>query len=125
MMEQFAWGNYSPGVSFMMMPVYADVLGLQGIEFNDQVRRSAYSFEIVNDRVKFFPLPDSSVTEKVWFTVIAGDSHPDETTLAAFPRFCPMAFHPPAIRQRAPHSVIDELFQFTKEDRIGPGDLIR
>ena len=52
MLEGFGWGQYSPGVSFMMMPVYADVLRLQGIEFNDQVRKSAYSFQILNDRIK-------------------------------------------------------------------------
>ena len=70
MMEQFSWGNYSPGVSFMMMPIYADVLRLQGIEFNDQIRKSAYSFEIVNDRIKFFPIPDTDVQEKVYFDYI-------------------------------------------------------
>ena len=70
MMEQFSWGNYSPGVSFMMMPIYADVLRLQGIEFNDQIRKSAYSFEIINDRIKFFPIPDTDVQEKVYFDYI-------------------------------------------------------
>jgi len=73
MMDQFSWGNYSPGVSFMMMPMYADVLRLQAIEFNDQIRKSAYSFELVNDRLKIFPLPDTSITEKIHFTYILKD----------------------------------------------------
>ena len=35
----------------MMMPIYADLLRLQAIEFNDTVRRSGYSFEIINNRM--------------------------------------------------------------------------
>jgi len=70
MLDQFSWGNYSPGVSFMMMPMYADVLRLQAIEFNDQIRKSAYSFELVNDRLKIFPRPDTTITEKIHFTYI-------------------------------------------------------
>ena len=70
MLDQFSFGNYSPGVSFMMMPMYADVLRLQAIEFNDMVRKSAYSFELVNDRLKLFPIPDTSIATKVFFEYI-------------------------------------------------------
>jgi len=54
MLEGFGFGGMSPGVSFMMMPVNADLLRMQAIEFNDQIRKSAYSFELINDRIKFF-----------------------------------------------------------------------
>tara|TARA_Y100001963_G_C6751912_1_gene434670 strand:- start:515 stop:1678 length:1164 start_codon:yes stop_codon:yes gene_type:complete len=70
MLETFGWGNYSPGVSFMMMPMYADILRLQAIEFNDQIRKSAYSFEVRNNRVRFFPIPNGSNFTKVWFEYI-------------------------------------------------------
>ena len=70
MMENFSWGNYSPGVSFMMMPIYADVLRLQGIEFNDQIRRSAYSFELRNNRLTVFPIPDGDGFTRVHFDYI-------------------------------------------------------
>ena len=33
---------------------------LQGIEFNDQIRKSHYSFELVNNRLKLFPAPTAS-----------------------------------------------------------------
>ena len=39
------------------MPVYADLLRLQAIEFNDMIRKSAFSFEITGDRLKIFPIP--------------------------------------------------------------------
>jgi hypothetical protein len=57
LLENFGWGSYSPGVSFLMMPVYADLLRLQAIEFNDMIRKSAFSFELTGDRLRIFPVP--------------------------------------------------------------------
>jgi len=70
MLEGFGWGNYSPGVSFMMMPMNADLLRMQAIEFNDQIRKSAYTFELVNNRIKFFPIPNGSNFTRVYFEYI-------------------------------------------------------
>jgi len=70
MLETFGWGNYSPGVSFMMMPMYADLLRVQAIEFNDQIRKSAYSFQLVNNRIRFFPIPNGANFTKVYFDYI-------------------------------------------------------
>ena len=58
LMQSFGFGNYSPGVNFMLMPIYFDVLKIQAIEFNDQIRKSGYHFEIVDNRfIKLFPIP--------------------------------------------------------------------
>lgn len=70
MLDSFGFGSYSPGVSFMMMPIYADILRLQAIEFNDTVRRSAYSFELSKDRLRIFPIPDGQNIKKVYFDYI-------------------------------------------------------
>jgi hypothetical protein len=70
MLDAFGFGNYSPGVSFMMMPVYADLLRLQAIELNDTVRRSAYSFQISNNRLRIFPIPDATNFQTVHFDYI-------------------------------------------------------
>ena len=59
MLDSFGWGNNSPAVQFMMMPMYADLLKIQAIEFNDQIRKSAYSFELVNNKLRIFPNPTS------------------------------------------------------------------
>jgi hypothetical protein len=40
-----------------MMPMYSDLLRLQAIEFNDTIRRSSYSFELINNQLKLFPIP--------------------------------------------------------------------
>jgi len=62
MMDTFGWGNYSPGVSFMMQPLYDDLLRLQAIEFNDKVRKSQYGFDIQNNRIRIFPIPQNDYT---------------------------------------------------------------
>ena len=62
MLDSFGWGNNSPAVQFMMMPMYADLLKVQAIEFNDQIRKSAYSFELRNNKLRIFPNPTSTYT---------------------------------------------------------------
>jgi hypothetical protein len=57
LMDAFDFGSYSPGINFLMMPASFDLLKVQAIEFNDQIRRSAYSFELVNNQLKIFPVP--------------------------------------------------------------------
>ena len=61
LMDAFDFGSYSPGVNFLLMPASFDMLKVQAIEFNDQIRRSTYSFEIVNNRLKIFPIPRENV----------------------------------------------------------------
>jgi len=73
LMETFGFGNYSPGVNFMLMPIYFDALKLQAIEFNDQIRKSAYHFEINANRfLKLFPIPNRDY--KLWFDYVVDAS---------------------------------------------------
>jgi len=65
LMNAFDFGAYSPGINFMLMPLSYDVALLQGIELNDQIRKSAFTFELVNNQLKIFPVPTS--TGKMFF----------------------------------------------------------
>lgn len=65
LMSSFGFGQMSPGINFMMMPTSYDVQLLQAIEFNDQIRKSHYSFELVNNKLKVFPIPARSGS--MWF----------------------------------------------------------
>ena len=60
MLDGFGWGNMSPAISYVLMPIYADLLRTQAIEFNDLVRKSAYTFELVNNQLRIFPIPDGN-----------------------------------------------------------------
>ena len=63
LLESFGFGNYSPGINFMLMPINFDLQKMQAIEFNDQIRKSNYSFEIHNNQLKVFPIPDDSTSK--------------------------------------------------------------
>ena len=60
MMDSFGWGSYSPAINFMLMPISYDMQKIQAIEFNDQIRKSQYSFELVNNQLRLFPIPITS-----------------------------------------------------------------
>jgi len=62
MIEGFGFGNYSPAVSFTLMPLFEDLLRVQAIELNDSIRKSAYSFSLVNNKVRIFPDPTDNST---------------------------------------------------------------
>ena len=57
LLDTFGWGNYSPAINFLLMPINYDLQKIQAIEFNDQIRKSNYSFELVNNRLRLFPIP--------------------------------------------------------------------
>ena len=57
LLDTFGWGNYSPAINFLLMPINYDLQKIQAIEFNDQIRKSQYSFELVNNKLRVFPIP--------------------------------------------------------------------
>ena len=59
LIDEFGFGSFSPAAQFILMPIYEDMLRIQQIEFNDQIRKSAHSFNIVNNKIQIFPKPTS------------------------------------------------------------------
>ena len=57
LLESFGFGQFSPGINFLLMPISFDAMKLQAIELNDQIRKSAYSFDLVNNQLRIFPVP--------------------------------------------------------------------
>jgi len=80
MLDGFGFGGMSPAVQFMMMPMYADLLRMQAIEFNDQIRKSAHTFELRNNKIRIFPNPTS--TYKLWFEYVLKADRDDPTQTA-------------------------------------------
>lgn len=58
--DSMGFGGMSPAINFLMMPMSYDMQTLQAIELNDQIRRSNYSFELKNNKIKIFPIPQQS-----------------------------------------------------------------
>ena len=68
MLDQFGFASYAPSTTFMLRPIYYDVLRAQAIETSDYIRRSNYSFHVVNNKVRIFPRPDADdAGNRIWF----------------------------------------------------------
>lgn len=72
MLDSFGWGSYSPAINFMLMPINYDLQKIQAIEFNDQIRKSQYTFELVNNQLKIFPIPIVHY-QTLWFQYVKLD----------------------------------------------------
>jgi len=76
LLESFGFGQMSPGINFMLMPIYFDVQKIQAIQLNDQIRKAAFSFDIHNNKVRIFPIPTNIATgynDKMYFHYILKD----------------------------------------------------
>ncbi len=68
MLDDMGMGNVSPAVSFMLRPLHQDISRANAIETNDRIRKSAYSFEIINNKLRIFPIPDTKdAGNKIYF----------------------------------------------------------
>jgi len=72
LMSELGFGQFSPAAQFLMMPLYEDVLRMQQIEFNDHIRKSTFSFNIVDNKLEIFPIP-TNVLKRLYFEYISRD----------------------------------------------------
>ena len=84
LMSELGFGNYSPAAQFLMMPLYEDVLRMQHIEFNDHIRKSAHSFNIVDNKLEIFPVPAINHPDRIYFEYMSRDEfeHDSQTIQA-------------------------------------------
>jgi len=76
LLESFGFGQMSPGINFMLMPIYFDVQKVQAIQLNDQIRKAAFSFDIHNNKVRIFPIPNNvqaGYNDQMYFHYILKD----------------------------------------------------
>jgi len=72
--------GYSPAVNFLLMPLSYDMQTIQAIEMSDQVRLSNYTFQLINNKLRIFPVPGWDETDpetgwraNLWFRYIKLD----------------------------------------------------
>jgi hypothetical protein len=84
LMSELGFGNFSPAAQFLMMPIYEDVLRMQQIEFNDHIRKSTFSFNIVDNKLEIFPVPTGTGKTRVYFEYMSRDEfeHDSQTIQA-------------------------------------------
>ena len=57
MLDAFGMGNVSPAVSYILRPISYDITRANMVETSDKVRKSAHSFELINNKLRIFPRP--------------------------------------------------------------------
>ena len=73
LIDEFGFGSFSPASQFILMPLYEDLLRIQAIEMNDQIRKSAHSFNVVNNKLLVFPIPTD--TKNLWFEYMVNEEY--------------------------------------------------
>jgi hypothetical protein len=66
-------GGYGGG--YLMMPAAFDTAVVQGIELSNTIRLSAYTFNIINNKISIFPIPSDQDTRQgfLWFEYIKNE----------------------------------------------------
>ena len=71
--------GYGPGLNFLLMPLSYDMQTIQAIEMSNQVRQANYSFQLINNKLRIFPVPTDSDVQSdayrpyLWFQYINND----------------------------------------------------
>ena len=74
LLDAFGFGNVSPAISFVLKPISYDLARANMIETSDLIRKSAYSFELHNNKLRIFPNPTNSDNgEKIYFEYYVKD----------------------------------------------------
>ena len=81
LMSELGFGQFSPAAQFLMMPLYEDVLRMQQIEFNDHIRKSAFSFNIVNNKLEIFPLPTDGTRARIYYEYFERDAFENNSSI--------------------------------------------
>ena len=81
LMSELGFGNYSPAAQFLMMPLYEDVLRMQHIEFNDHIRKSAFTFNIVNNKLEIFPVPTDGTRARIYYEYFERDAFENNSSI--------------------------------------------
>ena len=78
LIDEFGFGSFSPAAQFILMPIFEDMLRIQAIEFNDEIRKSAHSFNITNNKLQIFPIPTTD--GKLYFEYFVSDEFVTNST---------------------------------------------
>jgi len=72
--NQFSFESFTPETIFYLLPIWEDVLRAQQLEMSHRIRRSNYSYSLVNNVLKLYPVPTRDVKlHFTYFNVGEGD----------------------------------------------------
>ncbi len=68
-LSEFGFDRLSPAINFILLPAFEDILRVQAINFNDTIRRSAFTFELIDNKIRLFPIPSGPFKMYFQYTV--------------------------------------------------------
>ena len=90
-LNSFGWGGTMAGISYLAMPLYDDLLKIQQVEFDDTIRKSMYSFELINNKLRIHPTPENEF--KLYFQYIETSDRNTLATSSAVSDFSNMGYN--------------------------------
>lgn len=67
--NEFSFESFTPETVFYILPVFEDVLRGGMLNISSRVRRSNYSYRIVGNKLRLFPMPTQDNPSRLWIRV--------------------------------------------------------
>jgi len=74
--NEFSFESFTPETIFYLLPIWEDVLRAQQLEISHRVRRSNYSYNVINNQLKIYPTPTSDTTLYLTYYLIGANDDP-------------------------------------------------
>jgi len=68
--NEFSFESFTPETVFYVLPVFEDILRGGMLDLSNRVRRSNYTYKIVGQNIRIFPVPSSYDPQKLWMRVM-------------------------------------------------------
>ena len=72
--NEFKFESFTPETVFYLLPVWEDVLRATTLQTSHNIRRSNYSYDIINNVLRIYPVPTTAA--KLYFTYYLVDDNP-------------------------------------------------
>ena len=78
--NQFSFESFTPETVFYLLPVWEDVLRAQQLEQSHRIRRSNYSFNVIGNELRLYPVPTSTNTLHFTYFKISATDDPFDSS---------------------------------------------
>ena len=67
--NEFSFESFTPETVFYVLPVFEDVLRAGQMNISNRVRKSNYSYKIIGENIRIFPMPTKDDPQYLWLNV--------------------------------------------------------
>lgn len=67
--NEFSFESFTPETVFYVLPVFEDILRAGQMNISNRVRKSNYSYKIMGENIRIFPMPTQASPRYLWISV--------------------------------------------------------